>query len=146
MGERLDITGMVVTGTFTDGTNEIIPVQLSHVSGYNSSLGGQQTLVVTVGEKFTTFTVTVRVLLSIDVRRPPNKILYEPGESLNLEGLVVLATYSDQSTKILDAGAYNITGFDSKRPGNQTLFVTADGKTASFTVTVLGTDSDRVTN
>jgi hypothetical protein len=137
-GEELDITGMAVTGTFTDATKEVIPVKLSNVSGYNASQGGQQTLVVTIDEKITTFTVTVRVLLSIDVSRVPYKILYKQGESLDTEGLIILGTYSDRSTKILTADAYTITGFDSAKPGEQNLFVvTADGKTAVFKVTIL---------
>jgi hypothetical protein len=136
-GEALDITGITVTGTFTDNTRETIPVQRSNVSNYNPSSGGQQTLVVTIDGKITTFTVTVRVLLSIDVRRPPNKILYERGEALNLEGLVLLGTYSDASTKILGPDTYSITGFDSAKPGEQTVSITAEGKTARFTVTVL---------
>jgi hypothetical protein len=136
-GEALDITGIGVTGTFTDGSRDTMPVQLSNISNYNPSSGGQQTLVVTIDGKITTFTVTVRVLLSIDVRRLPNKILYERGEPLNVEGLIILGTYSDASTKILSGGAYSITGFDSAKPGEQTVFITLEGKTARFTVTVL---------
>jgi hypothetical protein len=71
------------------------------------------------------------------VRRPPNKILYEKGEKLDLEGLVVLGTYSDASTKILTVDASNVSGFDSSKSGEQTIFVTLDGKITNFTVTIL---------
>jgi hypothetical protein len=136
-GEALDITGLAVTGTFTDGSKETVPVKLPDVSNYNPSLGGEQTLVVSIGGKITTFTVTVRALLSIEARRLPNKILYERGEPFDPEGLLVLGTYSDGSTALLGADKYSITGFDSRKPGEQILLISSAGKTARFTVTVL---------
>ena len=57
-GQQLDVTGMVVTATFTDGSS--MPVTgVYEYEGYNSSVIGEQTITVTYGGKNDTFTVTV---------------------------------------------------------------------------------------
>ncbi|MDR1127666.1 MAG: bacterial Ig-like domain-containing protein [Treponema sp.] len=59
LGETLNISGLVVTGTYADGTTKAETVSLSNISGYNANTVGQQTLTVTIDGKTTTFTITV---------------------------------------------------------------------------------------
>lgn len=66
----------------------------------------------------------------------PTKTEYEVGEDLDLTGLKVTAHYSDGTEKELEAGSYEVTGFDSATAGEKTVTVTYEGKTAEFKVTV----------
>ncbi|WP_052460232.1 GH92 family glycosyl hydrolase [Tessaracoccus massiliensis] len=63
-GEELDLTGLLVTGTLSDGSTEPLELDDVEISGYDPDTVGEQTVTVTytVGEEtFTdTFTVTVR--------------------------------------------------------------------------------------
>lgn len=60
VGEQLDITGMVVTGSYSGGTTGVIAVTAANVTGFDSSApAASQTLTVTV-EGFTdTFNISV---------------------------------------------------------------------------------------
>jgi hypothetical protein len=61
LGEDLDITGLVVTATYTNGSKSPIDMNISYISGFNKTVGGVQTLTITYGGKTATFTVTVVV-------------------------------------------------------------------------------------
>ncbi|MDR1072088.1 MAG: bacterial Ig-like domain-containing protein [Treponema sp.] len=141
IGEALDISGLVAIGTYSDGTTRTETVSLAAISGYDANTVGTQTLTVTINGKTATFTVTVTapgsaVLQSIAITDWPAKTVYEPGEALNISGLVVTGTYSDGTTKRETVSLSNISGYDADTVGAQTLTVTINGKTATFTVTV----------
>jgi hypothetical protein len=142
LGEALSISGLVVTGTYADGTTKTETVSLDNISGYNADATGTQTLTVTVGEKTATFTVTVNasesdaVLQSIAVTNPPTKTVYELSEPLDISGLAVTGTYSDGTTKTETVSLADISGYNADATGTQTLTVTVGGKTATFTVTI----------
>jgi cytochrome c-type biogenesis protein CcmE len=139
-GETFEIGGLVVTGTYTDGTSKQEPVSASNISGYKPNLVGQQTLTFTLNGKTATFTVTVNasgaVLQSIAITSPPTKTVYTEGEAFDIGGLVVTGTYSDGTSKQETVGPSNISGYNPDTTGEQTLTVTLSGKTAYFTVTV----------
>jgi hypothetical protein len=137
-GDSLDISGLVVTGTYSGGTTKVETVSVSDISGYDTNTTGTQTLTVTVGGKTATFTVTVNdtALQSIAITSPPTKTVYSVGEALNLSGLVVTGTYVDGTTKAETVGIANVSGYNANTTGTQTLTVTVGGKTATFTVTV----------
>ncbi|MDR1127667.1 MAG: bacterial Ig-like domain-containing protein, partial [Treponema sp.] len=58
-GEALNLSGLVVTGTYSDGTTKT--EYWYDISGYDADTLGQQTVTVTVGDKTATFTVTVKI-------------------------------------------------------------------------------------
>jgi len=115
VGETLDLTGLVITATYSDGSSSV-------VSGYTtdpvegSVLNTEGTVTITVNysedaiTKSTSFDIQVNppatsaTLESIAVTTPPIKTTYKVGEALDLTGLVVTATYSDGSTSV-------VTGF-----------------------------------
>ena len=78
----------------------------------------------------------VPTLVNISITTLPVKTNYVVGEALNITGLVVTATYSDNTTAPVTVTAANVTGFSSSTAGNKTLTVTYSGKVATFTVTV----------
>ena len=58
-GESLVLTGGTITATYQDGTTKEVTITNDMVSGYNSSVVGQQTITVTYEGRTTTFKVTV---------------------------------------------------------------------------------------
>jgi hypothetical protein len=141
-GEPLDLTGLAVSGVYSDGSVEPLTVTAEHLSGFDSSVPGEKTVTVTIDGKSVSFKVTVKNdLTGIAVTAPPTKTGYFPGEPLDLAGLVVTATYDDGSTAAVTVTAEQLSGFDSSAPGTRAVTVTYGGKTASFTVTVWAVES-----
>ena len=146
IGDELDLTGLVVTAHYSDGSE--VAVEDYEVSGFDSSTAGEKTITVTYQDKTTTFTVNVKeaapvvTLESITVSGP-TKTEYKIGEELDLTGLVVTAHYStgDEAT----VTGYEVSGFDSSTAGEKTITVTYQGKTAAFKVTVKETEKPVVT-
>ena len=66
----------------------------------------------------------------------PTKTQYEVGESLDLTGLVVTASYSDGSTKVLAFGDYSISDVDMSSSGKKTVTITYQDMSAIFTIQV----------
>jgi cytochrome c-type biogenesis protein CcmE len=140
-GEELDISGLVVTGIYSNGGQKTITVSLSNISGYNPGIVGTQTLTVTVDGKQAFFTVQVQTggtadLQSIELTSGPTKFVYAQGEALDISGLVITGTYSNGGQKTETVSLSDISGYNPNTVGTQTLTVTVDGKTATFTVLV----------
>ena len=86
----------------------------------------------------TTCNVTVKVpvvLSSVSVSKMPAKATYFVGDTLDITGLELIATYSNGDTEIVTNG-YTVSGFDSSTAGTKTVTVDYKGKTATFTVEV----------
>ncbi|MDR1127453.1 MAG: bacterial Ig-like domain-containing protein [Treponema sp.] len=62
-GAALNLSGLEVTGTYSDGTTKPESVSLSNISGYDAETMGAQTVTVTLGGKTATSTVSVNVIL-----------------------------------------------------------------------------------
>jgi len=136
-GESFSFGGIVVTGTYSNNSTETISgIGSGNFSGFDSSTAGTKTVTVNVDGKTTTFNVTVVAVNSIAITRPPTKTAYNSGESLNLAGLVVTATYSNGTSGQVTIANSNVSGFSTATAGTKTLTVTYGGKTATFNITV----------
>ena len=150
IGDELDLTGLVVTAHYSDGNEKVLSAGDYEVSKFDSSTAGEKTITVTYQDKTTAFTVNVKeaapvvTLESITVSGP-TKTEYEIGDELDLTGLVVTAHYSDGNEKVLSAGDYEVSGFDSSTAGEKTITVSYQGKTAAFTVNVKEAEKPVVT-
>ena len=143
--EHLDIDGLEVTLTYSDNTTEIVHVTAEHITGFDSSTGGVKTITVNYGGKIATFTITVVVPASIAISNEPDKTKYYVNEHLDIGGLEVTLTYSDNTTEIVHVTAEHITGFDSSTGGVKTVTVNYGGKIATFDVTVIAPASIIIT-
>lgn len=77
---------------------------------------------------------STRNIRSISVSTKPTKLIYLQGEKLDTTGMLVRATYSDDSKDFVYD--YEVSEIDPNKLGEQTIKVTLSGKTASFQVTV----------
>ena len=136
--------GGTVTAIYSDGSSKDVTFSTTF-SGYDMSKAGTQTVTVSYTEdevtKTTTYQITVNepkpvvTLTSIEVTTNPTKLEYVTGEDLDLTGMVVTATFSDKTTTPITD--YTVSGYDKYKAGTQTITVTYQGLTATFSVNVI---------
>lgn len=133
--DPIDLTGMVVKATYTDGSS--VEITDYTVSGYNALMNGKQTITVTYGDFSTTFEVLVGIkVTAIEVVQMPDKVEYLLNEEFDETGLVVNIKYSDDSSAALTDN-YTITGFDSSTIGEKTITVTYGTFNCTFNIEVV---------
>lgn len=91
-----------------------------------------------LGQCVETETVTLKItpkLTGIALEQLPYTLEYDLRQELRTRGLEVVKTFSDDSTEPLTEG-YTVTGYDPNKSGEQTITVTWENYTATFTVTV----------
>lgn len=141
VGDTLDITGLVVTATYSDETTAPVTVTSAMLSGHNMSAAGTYTVTVTYEGKTATFGITVnaasaKTLSSIAVTTNPTKTAYNVGDTIDLAGLKLTATYSDGTTADITVTTAMLSGYDMTTAGTKTVTITHEGKTATFKITV----------
>ena len=67
IGDKLDLTGLVLTAAWTDGSTTTVDVDKVEVTGFDTNTRGQQTLTLTYGAAKTTITVTVLLPAGADI-------------------------------------------------------------------------------
>ncbi len=84
-----------------------------------------------------TYSIPV-TLSSITITNPATKLSYTVGETLDITGLILTGTYSDNSTQTETITSSDVSGFDSSVPiAGQILTVTFGGKTTTYTVDIV---------
>jgi hypothetical protein len=136
--EAFDPTGLVITGTYSDYSTKVETGYT--LSTVDTSTTGTKTVTVTLDEKTTSFEISVGTvaLVSIAVTNVPVKTTYAQDEDFDPTGLLITGTYTDSSTKTETVTVADISGYNAKTIGPQTLTVTVtvNGKTATATFTV----------
>lgn len=133
IGEELDINGLEVTAYYDNGEQALIKGYT--LSGFSSGYEGQIKVTVSYNGKTDFFNVSVfsANVQRLEISSKPYKLVYVEGESLNTRGLEVIAYYKDGT---MDAVTdYKIEPYKLVA-GKQTITVSYDGISASFTVTV----------
>lgn len=137
-GEELNLAGGELLLTYSDNSTETVDITAAMISGYDKNKVGKQTVTVTYEGKTVTFDVTVTaVLTGITLDAANVKTDYIVGEELDLTGLKVTATYSDNTTKDVALSDVTVSGYDKDTTGDQILTVSYESKTATFTVSVV---------
>lgn len=132
VGDAFDTKGMKVTAFYTDGTSaQVTSYTTNPAQGTLLTQTGSRTVTVSYTEsgvtKTASFTVEVEPIYPtvIHITTPANKTTYNLGETLDLTGLVVTATYSDGSKKVVTDYTVNpAEGFTFTRAGTQTVSIT----------------------
>ena len=140
IGEALDVTGGVVTVTYSDGTSAPVAMTSGMVSGFSSSSAGTKTLTVTYLALTTTYSITVSETITgkLEITSLPAKLKYYVGQSLDLTGGMLKATFSNGTTEtaaFTDAGV-TVTGFDTAGTGGKRLTVHYKGLTAVYDISI----------
>lgn len=135
--EDLVADGLVVNLIYSDGSKTEITEEIT-ISGFDSDTAGEKTITVTYGEFSDTFKVMVNepVLTKVEIINYPFKETYFIGELLDINGLEVRLTYSDNSTQVINDG-FIVSGFDANTLGEQIIKVSYCDFSDTFTVKVL---------
>ena len=154
-GETLDLTGIVVTATYTDGFTANVTPDCTFVPQNGTVLTtGDTSVTVSYTEggttKTTTIAIGVKELLSIAVTHLPIKTAYHAGETLDLFGLVVTASYDDSSSLDVTAHCtFSPDEGDTLTTSNTSVAISyTEGtvtKTTSQVITVIGLSSIAIT-
>ena len=131
-GEKINLSGMVVKANFSDGSSQDITSQCTFSPSAGTTVYEDTTKidVTWVWDKAnityqTSQTITVtRVLTSIAITTQPTKRNYTKGETLNLSGMVVKATFNSGNSAV-------VTGYTTSPANGSTL-----NATGTITVTV----------
>ena len=148
-GENLNLTGIVVTATFSDGSTKEVTSEctFSPASGtvvyenkdkITANWTWEDTITYSAAQSIT----VKRVLTGLSITTQPAKTSYYKGDTLDLTGMVVTATFSSGASEDVTSGcSFNpAAGSALSSYGTVTVTVTytENGvtKTASFTVSV----------
>lgn len=148
-GEKINLSGMVVKASFSDGSSQDVTSQCTFSPSAGTTVYENTTKinVTWVWDKLnvtyqTSQAITVtRVLSSIAITTQPTKRNYTTGETLNLSGMVVKATFNSGNTAVVTSYTTSPAN-GSTLSTNGTITVTVSysengvTKTASTTVTV----------
>ena len=77
-----------------------------------------------------------KIVSAIIIESDPDKTVYAWGEALDLAGLLVKATYKDNSEAVVDIFIDDIRDYHAFTPGSQIVTIYYKGKTATFDVSV----------
>ena len=113
-GENFDAAGMKVIARYSDGSSK--EIENYDVIGGENLKAGTTSVTISYTENGVTKTTEQSIIVNkgqvvlsgIYVSQSPNKISYQEGESFDKTGMVVIATYSDGSSK--EITNYDIIG------------------------------------
>ena len=142
--EQFDPAGLKVAVVMSDGSTQTLEntEYTLDTSNFDSSTAGEKLITVIYGEGETAMTVSFAVTVAIKVTgiavtAPPAKTVYEINEKLELDGLKVVVSFSDSTSRELDSTEYRLDGFSSAAVGESIVTVIYRDFTATFTVTVV---------
>lgn len=134
-GENIDLTGIAVTATFSDGSTQDVTSECTF-SPASGTVVYENTTKITANwtwENTITYTtnqsITVkRVLTGISITTAPTKTDYVKGESLDLTGMVVAASYNSGATE-------EVTSLCTSNPASGALLTTTGSKAVTISYT-----------
>ena len=146
VGDEFDPAGLSVKAVYNTGEEDLAAADYQ-LSGFDSATAGEKTVTVTFQTFTATFKVTVAevVLESIRVAGNPTKVAYYQGEEFDATGIQVKAAYNNGSERDVAAADLAFSGFDGNVPGEQTITVTYQEKTATFKVNVIAQNGIEIT-
>lgn len=134
VGESFDETGLTITATYADGDTVEVSSGFT-TSGFDSSAKGTKTITVNYNDVVATFEITVVELTGIIVATMPTKTYYQ-GDAFSVSDVVVKGVYSDGLEETIDSSKLSADVTTFENIGSQTVVISYEGFTASFTVVV----------
>ena len=138
VGDEFDPAGLQVKAVYTSGEEDLAAADYQ-LSGFDSATAGEKTITVTFETQTATFKVNVAevVMTGIRIAGNPTKVAYYQGEEFDAAGIQVKAVFNNGSERDVAAADLAFSGFDGNNPGEQTITVTYQEKTATFNVNVI---------
>ena len=145
-GDVIDVTGLTLSVKYKGFDAETVNVT-TDMCDYDFSEAGKVTVSVVYAGVTNTFEVTVTdvVLESIEIVNQPTKKEYDFGidNVLNLEGIKVVAKYSNDTEREIAKESLTIEGFNSRAFGKQTITLKYGDKSATYEIEVKNISDDK---
>lgn len=140
-------SGGELTLTYNNGTSKTVDMKDAAFTGFDNSTPGVQTVTVSYGGKTTTLKVTVieKTLEKIELTTLPSKTQYLEGkDKLQKDGGVITLYYNNGKTATVSLNDADVTGFNNRVVGTQTLTIHYMEKTAQFEVKIIAKSVSRI--
>ncbi len=138
VGEKLDVTGGVITATFSDKTTKDVSITADMISGFSTQKGGKFTVTISYLGKSVAYQITVNKSETGIKVYPLPKTEYLKGEKFDPQEAQVMITYNDGTfDKAIDLTSDMISGFSTEEIGAKTATVTYLGRTFDLEITTL---------
>lgn len=140
-------SGGELTLTYNNGTSKTVDMKDAAFTGFDNSTPGVQTVTVSYGGKTTTLKVTVieKTLEKIELTTLPSKTQYLEGkDKLQKDGGVITLYYNNGKTATVSLNDADVTGFNNRVVGTQTLTVHYMEKTTQFEVKIIAKSVSRI--
>lgn len=145
--EKTDYSELTVNMVYTDGSRKKLAENEYSITPSAKTLlseEGSQAVKISADGKTAFFTISVRnptetYSSSLEISSLPDKLSYFTNGTLELKGLVVKMNKTDGTSKVLAESEYTVEpaeGSVLSEDGNQAVKISADGKTAFFSVYV----------
>lgn len=145
--EKTDYSGLTVNMVYTDGSRKKLAENEYSITPSAKTLlseEGSQAVKISADGKTAFFTIYVRnpaetYSSSLEISSLPDKLSYFTNGTLELKGLVVKMNKTDGTSKVLVESEYTVEpaeGSVLSEDGNQAVKISAEGKTAFFSVYV----------
>lgn len=145
--EKTDYSGLTVNMVYTDGSRKKLAENEYSITPSAKTLlseEGSQAVKISADGKTAFFTISVRNPVetyssSLEISSLPDKLSYFTNGTLELKGLVVKMNKTDGTSKVLAESEYTVEpaeGSVLSEDGNQAVKISAEGKTAFFSVYV----------
>lgn len=116
IGDSLNSNGIIIYGMYSDGFIKEEDSRLIEYKGFSSETANEALNITAVlGQFSASFYITIldAAITSIEIKQKPKKLYYLPGEALELDGMLVLANYTNGTQKWIENKDCEISGFDS---------------------------------
>ena len=133
VGEEIDLNGSQVSLRFCNDSVAIIGLTDDMVTGFNSQTAGFRQLMANICGYTISFNVVVRdsvivkpepvEIEKVEILSLPEKLKYLEGDTLDVSGGVIVATYTNGTTDTIAMQNSMIGGFSSNKPGTVLLTV-----------------------
>ena len=146
-GDELLLTGGMFEAVYISGKTEMLAITADMISGYDPTVVGTQTLTVTYGGQTDTFVINVArrpAVTAMTLVSEPTIKEFVVGTAFDFAGAKVNVTYDNNTSKTLDITVDMTTGGNINHIGTQTITVSLDGKTVSFSVKVVPASLDGI--
>lgn len=136
VGETLDLTGMVVSLRYNDGSSVVLNSDEYTVDKTGALTAEDKEVVITYGSFSTKFSITVsKIVKSIAITKNP-VTEYTAGDYFDPSGIEITVTYEDNTTEVITKGySYDKKNVALQESDTQVVF-TYEDKTATLTITV----------
>lgn len=116
IGDSFNSNGIIIYGMYSDGFIKEKDSRLIEYKGFSSETANEALNITAVlGQFSASFNITIldAAITSIEIKQKPKKLYYLPGEALELDGMLVLANYTNGTQKWIENKDCEISGFDS---------------------------------